>query len=209
MLRQDDFPGRPLPCTPSKDPEHAIHSVGNLIISALTFQISTSGICSHLNVNHYAITLQASLSYIHIREQLERHRTATFIRADRKRFRAGLLQADPHAGNLLLQVQPHIISTILIAGCLHIQSGTTPCDIRSAQDDGGVALLDFGQCKALPAARHAALARLIVAIDDGDDVRTALAMSAFGMDFSALGGGVPDPAVIRTVALIIFDTRYV
>lgn len=85
-----------------------------------------------------------------------------------------------------------------------------PCSLSEhllAQEDGSIALLDFGQCKALPVARHHALAELIVAMDDGDDVRIALAMSRFGMDFSALGGGLPNPAIIRIVAFIIFDTR--
>lgn len=77
------------------------------------------------------------------------------------------------------------------------------------QDDGKLVLLDFGQCKALSAARHKALAQLIVTMDKGNNLAIALAMSKFGMDFSALGGGIPDPELIRTIAFIVFDTRYV
>ena len=77
------------------------------------------------------------------------------------------------------------------------------------QDDDKIVLLDFGQCKALPAARQRALAQLIIAMDDGNELEIALAMSRFGMDFSALGGGIPDPKLIQTVAFIVFDTRSV
>ena len=35
------------------------------------------------------------------------------------------------------------------------------------QEDGTMVLLDFGQCKALSAARQAALARLVIAMDQG------------------------------------------
>lgn len=76
------------------------------------------------------------------------------------------------------------------------------------QDSGNLVLLDFGQCKALPAARQKALANVIIAMDEGDDLEIALAMSRFGMDFSALGGGVADPQLIRIIAFICFDTRY-
>ena len=75
------------------------------------------------------------------------------------------------------------------------------------QDDGKLVLLDFGQCKALSASRHKALAQLIVTLDEGNTLAIALAMSRFGMDFAALGGGIPDPELIRTIALIVFDTR--
>ena len=75
------------------------------------------------------------------------------------------------------------------------------------QDDGKLVLLDFGQCKALSATRHKALAQLIVTMDEGNKLAIALAMSRFGMDFTALGGGLPDPELIQTIALIVFDTR--
>ena len=35
------------------------------------------------------------------------------------------------------------------------------------QEDGTMVLLDFGQCKALSAERQAALARLVIAMDQG------------------------------------------
>lgn len=75
------------------------------------------------------------------------------------------------------------------------------------QDDGRLVLLDFGQCKALSSTRHRTLAQLIVTMDEGNDLAIALAMSRFGMEFSALGGGIPDPQLIRTIAFIVFDTR--
>lgn len=75
------------------------------------------------------------------------------------------------------------------------------------QNDGRLVLLDFGQCKALPASRHKALAQLIVAMDEGNELSIALAMSKMGMNFSALGGGVPDPKLIQTIAFIVFDVR--
>ena len=81
-------------------------------------------------------------------------------------------------------------------------------ELYPLQEDGKLVLLDFGQCKALPLHRHRALARLIIALDGGDPLAVTLAMSGMGMDFSALGGGVADPVLIRTVAYIIFDTRY-
>jgi serine/threonine protein kinase len=52
-------------------------------------------------------------------------------------------QADPHPGNLLLQ------------------------------EDGNLVLLDFGQCKALSAARQETLARLYVALDGGSPADVA------------------------------------
>ena len=42
------------------------------------------------------------------------------------------------------------------------------------QDNGDLVLLDFGQCKALPVERHLSLARLVVAMDDGDPVVSGL-----------------------------------
>ena len=68
-------------------------------------------------------------------------------------------------------------------------------------------LLDFGQCKALPPARHLGFAKLVVALDEGDTWGVVRAMIDFKMDVNALGGGLPDPQLIHTLALIAFDTR--
>ncbi|CAL5224036.1 g6658 [Coccomyxa viridis] len=89
----------------------------------------------------------------------------------------GLFQADPHPGNLLLQ------------------------------EDGTLVLLDFGQCKALTAERQAALARLVIAMDQGWPADVAQATKGMGLDFRAASGGPADPLTISTVASIIFDTR--
>jgi hypothetical protein len=89
--------------------------------------------------------------------------------------------------------------------------GSRHCMMLSQDPDGSsqLVLLDYGQCKALPAHRLRALANLIIALDDGDRLTVALAMSGFGMDFNTMLGGVADPlTLIRTVAYIIFDTRW-
>ena len=58
-----------------------------------------------------------------------------------------------------------------------LQVSCTPCGealwlllsgwCGALQEDGTMVLLDFGQCKALSAARQAALARLVIAMDQG------------------------------------------
>ena len=70
-------------------------------------------------------------------------------------LRGGCFHADPHAGQLLLQ------------------------------DDGRLVLLDWGQCKALTAARQRALAQLIVALDRGWTLGIVAAMSGMGLSFLA------------------------
>ncbi|BDA51611.1 Protein ACTIVITY OF BC1 COMPLEX KINASE 8, chloroplastic [Coccomyxa sp. Obi] len=89
----------------------------------------------------------------------------------------GLFQADPHAGNLLLQ------------------------------EEGTLVLLDFGQCKALTAARQRAIARLIIALDKGRPSGVVAAMKGMGMEFKGLDGRAADPVLITIVANIIFDVR--
>jgi hypothetical protein len=62
-----------------------------------------------------------------------------------------------------------------------------------AQEDGGLALLDWGQCKALTASRHRALARLYVALDRGWSLGIVAAMSNMGLGFLAKAGLPPRP----------------
>ena len=70
-------------------------------------------------------------------------------------------------------------------------------------------LLDVGQCKALPANRLRALARVVIALDDDQPLSIALAMSGFGMDFT-VPEGIDDPlALIRIIAFICFDVRWI
>jgi len=57
-----------------------------------------------------------------------------------------------------------------------------------AQEDGDLALLDWGQCKALTASRHRALARLYVALDRGWSLGIVAAMSSMGLGFLAKAG---------------------
>ena len=53
------------------------------------------------------------------------------------------------------------------------------------QDDGRLVLLDWGQCKALTAARQSALAQLVVALDRGWTLGIVAAMSGMGLSFLA------------------------
>ncbi|KAK9822468.1 hypothetical protein WJX81_005700 [Elliptochloris bilobata] len=92
-------------------------------------------------------------------------------------LRGGCFHADPHAGQLLLQ------------------------------EDGRLVLLDWGQCKALTAARQRALAQLVVALDRGWTLGIVAAMSGMGLSFLAKEGGLADPRLIAKVAHIMFDTR--
>eukprot|EP00884_Botryococcus_braunii_P006323 jgi/Botrbrau1/15692/Bobra.4_1s0069.1 len=89
----------------------------------------------------------------------------------------GLFHADPHPGNFLLQ------------------------------DDGKLVLLDFGQCKALTAKRQRALAKLMIALDQGWPDQVVAAMSGMGLDFSNGAGGRANPLLVTIVANIIFDTK--
>ena len=75
------------------------------------------------------------------------------------------------------------------------------------QSEGSLVLLDFGQCRALAPDRHLAFAKLVIALDEGSTWEIVKALSGFKMDFKALGGGIPDPQLIKTFALIAFDTR--
>ena len=56
------------------------------------------------------------------------------------------------------------------------------------QDDGRLVLLDWGQCKALTAARQRALAHLVVALDRGWTLGIVAAMSGMGLSFLAKVG---------------------
>lgn len=69
-------------------------------------------------------------------------------------------------------------------------------------------LLDFGQCKALTAQRQRALAKLMIALDQGWPDRVVAAMSGMGLDFSDGQGGGANPLLVTIVANIMFDTKY-
>jgi predicted unusual protein kinase regulating ubiquinone biosynthesis (AarF/ABC1/UbiB family) len=92
-------------------------------------------------------------------------------------LRDGLFHGDPHPGNLLLTPQ------------------------------GGLALLDFGQCKALRAPLRLALAALISALARGDRPAIAAALAGAGFHFAAAGGGAAAIDDVATLGYIIFDTR--
>lgn len=68
-------------------------------------------------------------------------------------------------------------------------------------------LLDFGQCKALTAQRQRALAKLMIALDQGWPDRVVAAMSGMGLDFSDGQGGGANPLLVTIVANIMFDTK--
>ncbi len=92
-------------------------------------------------------------------------------------LRDGLFHADPHPGNLLLR------------------------------PDGGLALLDFGQCKAMAAPQRLALATLIAALAAGERQAIAAAMLGAGFGFVAAAGAAPSVDDVATLGYIIFDTR--
>lgn len=68
----------------------------------------------------------------------------------------GLFHGDPHPGNLMLSPEGQLI------------------------------MLDFGQCKALPFQKQIALARLILAMDDGEALSIISALSELGINFKSL-----------------------
>jgi hypothetical protein len=92
-------------------------------------------------------------------------------------LRDGLFHGDPHPGNLLLR------------------------------PDGALALLDFGQCKALRAPLRLALAALIAALARGDRPGIAAALAGAGFNFAGAGGARPEVDDVATLGYIIFDTR--
>lgn len=53
-----------------------------------------------------------------------------------------------------------------------------------------------------------ALSQLYIALDEGETGGIVRCMAALGMDFSALGGGAAEPALVAKMAAIMFDTRY-
>ena len=65
------------------------------------------------------------------------------------------------------------------------------------QEDGSLALLDWGQCKALTAGRQRALARLVVALDRGWSLGIVHAMAGMGLSF--LAKARPYPTHMLTV----------
>ncbi|CAI5461458.1 unnamed protein product [Closterium sp. Yama58-4] len=86
----------------------------------------------------------------------------------------GHFQADPHPGNILV-----------CAG-------------------GRVALLDYGQTKQLPEALRLNLARLVVAIADGDMLAVGSCFRAMGIETAKTAG--EHPSSFRRMAMIMFDT---
>jgi aarF domain-containing kinase len=98
-------------------------------------------------------------------------------------LRDGLFHADPHAGNLLLS------------------------------PDGRLALLDFGQCKALATPQRRALAALALALQSGDGGRIGAALAGAGFRFTLAPGAAADSAAAMADAAalgyVIFDTRRV
>ena len=64
-------------------------------------------------------------------------------------------------------------------------SQVTPFTADVVQDDGRLVLLDWGQCKALTAARQRALAQLVIALDRGWTLGIVAAMSGMGLSFLA------------------------
>lgn len=88
----------------------------------------------------------------------------------------GTFHADPHPGNLLLMF------------------------------GGQIGLIDFGQCKTLSLEAKIKLARITVALADGDKGRISMALAETGIVF----GGNPselDPTTAAKLAFVLFDTR--
>lgn len=52
-----------------------------------------------------------------------------------------------------------------------------------------------------------ALSQLYIALDDGETSGIVRCMAGLGMDFSAIGGGAAEPALVAKMAAIMFDTR--
>ena len=94
-------------------------------------------------------------------------------------LRDGLFHADPHAGNMLLS------------------------------PDGTIALLDFGQCKALATPQRRALAALALALQSGDGAAIGAALVAAGFRFTPAAGGAATAADAAALGYVIFDTRRV
>ena len=79
-----------------------------------------------------------------------------------------------------------------------------------------MALLDFGQVKALAAPRRIGLARLVLAMDEGLPVPILDALVAMGLNPEAPPGGPdgdsggppprPDPLLAAVLASVVFDT---
>ncbi|GMH35951.1 hypothetical protein BSKO_03819 [Bryopsis sp. KO-2023] len=91
----------------------------------------------------------------------------------------GLFHGDPHPGNILLR------------------------------SDGRLVLLDFGQCKAFRFQRQMALARLVIAMKQGNAVAIVVAMSQLGLHFKGIKRGVEvKPQDVVTMAFLMFDTKY-
>ena len=56
-------------------------------------------------------------------------------------------------------------------------------------------------------ATQVSLSELYIALDEGETGGIVRCMAALGMDFSALGGGAAEPALVAKMAAIMFDTR--
>jgi predicted unusual protein kinase regulating ubiquinone biosynthesis (AarF/ABC1/UbiB family) len=120
-------------------------------------------------------------------------------------LRDGLFHADPHPGNFLLRASsppaaaaealgwrccwgagrgraPHAALLQLgrrlpTPGANTSTPATEPLP-RSAQEDGGIALLDFGQCKALSGPQHVNLCRLYEGLATGEQLQMGRAQVA-------------------------------
>lgn len=114
-------------------------------------------------------------------------------------FGHGLFHADPHAGNVML---------------LREEGGGI-----GGRAPPRMALLDFGQVKALAAPRRAGLARLVLAMDEGLPVPVLDALVAMGLNpeappAAAVGAdghdarpaAGPDPLLASILASVVFDT---
>jgi aarF domain-containing kinase len=145
-------------------------------------------------------------------------------------FGHGLFHADPHAGNVLLlrQEAPDGRSGGegggLAGGAASTSSSSgrlwpfPSSSTRATPSPPRMALLDFGQVKALAAPRRVGLARLVLAMDEGLPEPILDALIAMGLNPEATavdGTGAPgdasprrgpDPLLASVLAAVVFDT---
>jgi aarF domain-containing kinase len=149
-------------------------------------------------------------------------------------FRHGLFHADPHAGNILLlrddeggdgggsggggatSAGPGTAAQAAPSPAWRLLGPVVGRKNSSPPPPPRMALLDFGQVKAIAAPRRLGLARLVLAMDEGlpDPILDALVAMGLnpsggdgkGSDTGASSVPRPDPLLAAVLAAVVFDT---